>query len=334
LKKHQLIECVPNFSEGANREILAEIASAIQSVKGVKLLHQDSGVAANRTVFTYMGNVDAVFEATSKAIQVATEKIDMRSQGGEHPRIGACDVCPFVPISGISMEELVPKVNDFAKLISEKLNLPIYLYEECASSVTRRNLANHRIGNYEQLEERRQSKKWLPDFGTFNAKTGGTVIGVRNFLVAYNINLNTTDAKKAQEIAYSLRELGRPIGKENGKTIYNSGKLKKVKAIGWYIKDFNIAQVSVNLIDYNTTSLHEVFETTKKLAAQHNIEVTGSELIGLLPKAALLKTGLTYSKNKTLTEEKYIQTAIDQLGLADLSPFEPDKRILEYVMNA
>lgn len=329
----KIIECIPNFSEGANQEILAAIAKAIQSSKGVKLLHQDSGIAANRTVFSYAGEVDAVFEATFKAMQAASELIDMRNHKGEHPRIGACDVCPFVPISGISMQELIPLVNEFANRVAEELGIPIFLYEELASNETRRNLAKHRIGDYEQLESRIASKKWLPDFGNFNPKTGGTVMGARNFLVAYNINLNTKDSKIAQEIAFDLRELGRPIGKENGKTIYQPGLLKKVKAIGWYIKDFDIAQVSINLIDYKKTSLYEVFETTKQLAEKYGVTVTGSELIGLIPKSALLETGKKYSLQADVEEQETINLAIEKLGLDELAPFDPKKRILEYVLN-
>ncbi|MFT6165589.1 MAG: glutamate formiminotransferase/formiminotetrahydrofolate cyclodeaminase [Vicingaceae bacterium] len=329
-----IIECIPNFSEGSKIETLREIAKAIQSVKGLKLLHQDSGVAANRTVFTYAGEVDAVFEATYKAIQVASKSIDMRIQQGEHPRIGACDVCPFVPISGITMNELVAKVNYFAEKVSNDLDIPVFLYEQSAKSDDRRNLARHRVGDYEQLQNRITTKSWLPDFGKFNATTGGTVMGARNFLVAYNINLNTKDAKIAQDIAYDLRELGRPIGKESGRMIYRPGKLQKVKAIGWYIKDFNIAQVSINLTDYKITSLYEVFETTKLLAEKYGVRVTGSELIGLLPKSSLLETGELYAKNQTMPEQEYIQLAVNKLGLSNLLPFEPNLRILEYVMNA
>lgn len=329
----KLIECIPNFSEGVNKETLQAIANAIKSVKGVKLLHQDSGIAANRTVFTFAGEIDAVFEAAYQAIKTSSELIDMRKHKGEHPRIGACDVCPFVPISGISLNELVPKVNSFAQKVSKELNIPIYLYEASAISEKRRNLANHRIGNYEALEERTSSKKWLPDFGDYNAKTGGTVMGARNFLVAYNINLNTTDSKIAQEIAYDLRELGRPIGKQNGKTLYQAGELKKVKAIGWYIKDFDRAQVSINLVDYKITSLYQVFKTTERLSKSYNIEVTGSELIGLIPLEAILACGQSFLNHKEATEKDLIESAIKGLGLSELNTFEPAKRILEYVLR-
>ncbi|MEX2379185.1 MAG: glutamate formimidoyltransferase, partial [Vicingaceae bacterium] len=221
-----IIECVPNFSEGEDETTIAAIAAAIKSVEGVQLLHQDSGKAANRTVYTFAGEVHLVFEAAYRAIAVAVERIDMRKQNGEHPRIGACDVCPFIPISGISLKELIPLTKSFAEKVNRDFNIPIYLYEESASSEKRKNLAKHRQGQYEGLEKRIKSGKWLPDYGSFNPKFGGCVMGARNFLVAYNINLNTTNAKTAQEIAYDLRELGRPIGKENGKTIYKPGKLK------------------------------------------------------------------------------------------------------------
>lgn len=329
----KIIECIPNFSEGVNQVTLKQIANAIDSVDGVKLLHQDSGKAANRTVFTYAGEVKAVFKATYNAIKIAEELIDMRTQKGEHPRVGACDVCPFVPISGITMEELIPMVNSFAEKVSEELNIPIYLYEKSAETTERKNLAKHRVGGYEQIEKRISEKKWLPDFGDFNAKTGGTVMGARNFLVAYNINLNTTDPKIAQEIAYDLRELGRPMEKKNGKTMYKAGILKQVKAIGWYIQDFDIAQVSINLTDYKITSLYDVYENTKKLAIKYKVAVTGSELIGLIPKAALIETGEKYSRSSTNNEQESINLAVENLGLSDLSPFEPNQRILEEVLK-
>jgi glutamate formiminotransferase/formiminotetrahydrofolate cyclodeaminase len=330
----KIIECIPNFSEGANQETLAKIAHAIKSTENVKLLHQDSGKAANRTVFTYAGEMEAVFEATYRAIQVATETIDMQTQKGEHPRIGACDVCPFVPISGITMDELITKVQAFAGKVAKELNIPIFLYEESASNEMRRNLANHRVGGYDALENRINFNKWLPDFGKFSAKTGGTVMGARNFLIAYNINLSTKDAAIAQEIAFDLRELGRPLLNEDGRKTYQPGKLEKVKAIGWYIEDFQIAQVSINLTDYKTTSLHKVFETTKLLANNYGVKVTGSELIGLIPKDALLATGMIYANNNALDDQEYIDLAVDKLGLSELVPFKPNLRVLEYVMNA
>ena len=332
---NRIIECVPNFSEGRNEITIAAIAAAIKSVHGVKLLHQDSGKAANRTVFTFAGKLEAVFEAAFMAIKVAAELIDMRKHKGEHPRIGACDVCPFVPISGISIEELIPYVEEFASSVYHELNIPIFYYEYSATSEKRRNLGNHRIGNYEGLKERLASGKWLTDLGeTFNATSGGCVIGARQFLVAYNINLKSKDANIAQEIAYDLRTLGRPIKEEGKKTVYIPGKLKAVKAIGWYIEDFKIAQVSINLIDFNITSISLVFEGTKEIAANYAVEVSGSELIGLIPLQALLEAGKYYHPNATkATEQQLIESAIKGLGLGDLKPFDAQQRILEYVLE-
>lgn len=329
----QIVECIPNFSEGCNEDTLEAIAKAIREVRGVQLLHQDSGKAANRTVFTFAGEVHSVFEAAFQAIRVAAEKIDMSLQKGEHPRIGACDVCPFVPISGIEMNELVSLVHLFAQKVSSELTIPVYLYEKSAVEDSRRNLANHRIGEYEGLEARVENRTWLPDFGSYNPKTGGIVMGARHFLIAYNINLNTKEVNIAKEIAYDLRELGRPIGKEAGKTIYRPGLLKKVKAIGWFIQDFNIAQVSINLTDYRTTSLYEVYETTKKLAQKYDVEVTGSELIGLIPLEAILETGKKYNSEISLNNQTLIELSIEKLGLSNVKPFDPKKRILEYVLT-
>lgn len=329
-----IIECVPNFSEGKDEKTLAALAAAIKSVEGVKLLHQDGGKAANRTVYTFAGEVSAVFEAAYRAIAVAVDRIDMRKQKGEHPRIGACDVCPFIPISGISLKELIPMTQSFAQRVSRDFNIPIYLYEASASSEARKNLANHRIGQYEGLQRRIESKKWLADYGNYNPQFGGCVMGARNFLVAYNINLKSKDAKLAQEIAYDLRELGRPVGKNNGRTIYEPGKLKFVKAIGWYIKDFDRAQVSINLTDYEKTPLHMVYEQCKLMAKVYGTEVTGSELIGLIPKAALLNTGKFYLEgNNSLSESAYIKAAVEQLNLGELNSFSIQKRVIEYALE-
>jgi len=329
----KIIECVPNFSEGRNANTIQSIGNAISSVKGVKLLHQDSGKAANRTVYTFAGEMEYVFQAAFKAISKGLELIDMRNHKGEHPRIGACDVCPFVPVSGISTEELVQETEKFAQLLASKLKIPVFLYEHSAKTKVRRNLANHRVEGYEGLQKRIQEKKWLPDYGQYRAQSGGTVVGVRNFLIAYNINLNSSDAKLAWEIAYDLRSLGRPIGKENGKTVYKKGRLENVKAIGWYIDDFKRAQVSINLTDFHQTPLQCVFETTKKIAKNYGVEVTGSELIGLIPQKALLEAGKFYSQNEKLTEKQLLKNAVHLLGLNDLNPFDYKKRVLEYVIE-
>ncbi len=330
----RIIECIPNFSEGQNQDTIDAIVSAIKNIEGVKLLHQDSGKAANRTVFTFAGKLELVFEAAFMAIKVAAKHIDMTKHRGEHPRIGACDVCPFVPISGITIEELIPYVEAFAIEINKELNIPIFFYESSAKELNRKNLANHRIGNYEKLESRIISRKWLPDIGNeFNPKSGGLVTGARYFLVAYNINLKSTDANIAQEIAFDIRALGRPIEKKNGKTIYKAGLLKAVKAIGWYIKDFKIAQVSINLIDFNVTTLNQVFETTKEVAEKYGVELSGSELIGLIPKKALIDSGKFYNLNpEKATDQELIESSIKGLGLSDLKPFEYHKRVLEYAL--
>lgn len=328
----QLIECVPNFSEGQDQSTIAAIAAAIQSVEGVKLLHQDSGFAAHRTVYTFAGEVKAVMEAAYRAIEVAVKKIDMRKHQGVHPRVGACDVCPFIPISGIRIEELVPLVDRLAQRLAQDFNIPIFLYERNASSAKRTNLAQHRIGNYENLKNRMDKGLWEADYGFYNARFGACVMGARDFLIAYNINLNIKDAKIAHEIAQDIRELGRPIGKENGKTIYQPGKLKHLKAIGWFIEEFQMAQVSTNLINFRETPIHVVFETTKELAKKYQVEVKGSELIGLIPKDCLLAAGNFYH-NGNASEEEKIQLAVKKLGLSSLEEFNMEDRIIEFALK-
>lgn len=330
----KIIECIPNFSEGQNKLTLSTIAKAIGVIEGVKLLHQSTGYSANRTVFTFAGEMDAVFEAAFQAIKVSQELIDMRSQQGTHPRIGACDVCPFVPISGISMEELITESKRFSKRVNEAFNIPIFLYEASASDPNRKNLAKHRIGGYEALDQRIKNKKSIPDFGnSFNPRFGGMVCGARNFLVAYNINLSTKDDRIAQEIAYDLRELGRPVDKKDGKTIYKPGILKAVKAIGWYIPEFELAQVSINLIDYKVSPIHQVFESTKEIAANYGVTLKGSELIGLIPKQALLEAGNFYAKGIKKSEQELMNLAVEKLGLNCLEEFDLSKRVLELALN-
>ncbi len=327
------IECVPNFSEGRDASILAAIASAIQSIDHVQLLHQDTGASANRTVFTFAGEADQVFEAAYQAIKVAVEKIDMRLHKGTHPRIGACDVCPFIPLEGISLDELNEKVLEFGKRIHADFHIPIFLYEHSSTNLKRKRLASHRIGNYESLEARINEGIHLPDIGaSFNPKFGGMVLGARAFLVAYNINLNTKDAKIAHEIAVRVRTLGRAI-KENGKTRYQPGLLKHVRAIGWYIPEFGCAQVSINLVDFETTGLFEVFETVSRCAKELGVLVTGSELIGLIPLKALLQAGQAFNTNAEATEKQLLESAIKGLGLNDLANFSPEERVLEYCLE-
>lgn len=329
-----IIECVPNFSEGQNAIVIQKIADAIASVQGVKLLHRDSGHSAHRTVYTFAGEMEMVFSAAYRAIEVASEWIDMRKHNGEHPRIGACDVCPFVPISGITVEELVPYTLQFAEKVSKDFNIPIFLYEHSASDPARRNLAKHRIGNYEALNDRMKDGIAVPDYGhSFNPTFGGMVCGARPFLVAYNVNLDTTDVNIAKEIAYDLRELGRPFIDEQGKKKFRKGLMPAVKAIGWYIPEFKMAQVSINIVDFKRAPIHEVFENCKVLAQKYGVETRGSELIGLIPKEAILVAGSFYSEGKMLSDEDKIKTAIKQMGLNYLVPFDPNKRLLEYVLN-
>jgi len=328
-----IIECITNFSEGANKATLKDIASSIESIEGVKLLHQDSGIAANRTVFTFAGPSDQVLEAAFRAAEVAAAKIDMRAHQGKHPRIGALDVCPFVPIKGITYAELDEKVKNFASRLNTELAIPVFLYEESASNDERKNLANHRKGGYEALERRMNSGEWKADFGTeFNPKTGGTVCGVRPFLVAYNINLTTKDLSIAKRIAYSIRASGWPEGvKEPTNPL--SPKLEAVKAIGWYISDFDKVQVSINLANYHITPLWKVFENCKKLAKEYGTEVTGSELIGLIPLDAILPCGEFYhNDSKSATKEDLISFSIKGLGLNDIEEFIAEERILEYLL--
>jgi glutamate formiminotransferase/formiminotetrahydrofolate cyclodeaminase len=331
----QLIECVPNFSEGRNQNTLNAIRDAIESVDGVTLLHQDSGEAANRTVYTFAGNPEAVIDAAFEAAKVASELIDMSNQKGEHPRIGALDVCPFVPIKGITKEELLPLVEQFAKRLNEELFIPVFMYEESARTAERRNLSNHRLGSYEGLKEKMDTHRWASDYGaTFNPKSGGTVCGVRNFLLAYNINLETKDLMLAKRIAYSLRESAWPKSLSYELEANNALKLKAVKAIAWYIEDFDKVQVSINLTNFQQTPLWKVYEACKGLATQFGTEVSGSELIGLIPLNALLDCGKFYHKNpEDATEKELIQSSIKGLGLSDISPFKAEDRVLEYQLE-
>ena len=321
----QLIECVPNFSEGCNTQIIEQIANEIKSIDGIKVLHIDPGKAANRTVITFVGPPKAVVEAALLSIKKAAELIDMRIQRGEHPRIGSTDVCPLIPISGITMEETVK----FSKLLGQKvaseLNIPVYLYEESQPNKSRSNLADIRRGEYENLSKKVQLNEWKPDYGPSEnfEKTGATVIGARNFLVAYNINLNTTSVELAKKIARSVRE--------------SNGNLKSVKAIGWFIKEYNFAQVSMNLTNINITTVHEAFEEVSKLAIDLGVEVTGSELIGLIPIQAMLEAGIFYKNKFNLkdnnSKNELIKLAIQYLGLNQLSKFKPEERIIEYLIK-
>ncbi len=335
-----LVECVPNFSEGANAATIRAIGDAVRSVSGVKLLNIEPDKDYNRTVVTFVGESSAVVEAAFQSTKVAAERIDMTAHKGEHPRIGATDVVPFIPISGVTMEDCVALANRFGARVARELGIPIYLYEAAARSPQRRNLSEIRKGEYEGLSEKLNDPAWKPDYGEarFNAKSGATVTGARKFLIAYNVNLNTPDEKIAHEIALRIRESGRPkkgpdgqpLKDATGETIRIPGTLKATKAMGVRLERFNIAQVSINLVDFEITSMHHAFEEVRKQAATLGVEATGSELVGLTPLGAMLMAGEYFAKGNTLTEEQKVQLAIEKLGLNQLEPFDAKNKIIEY----
>jgi glutamate formiminotransferase / formiminotetrahydrofolate cyclodeaminase len=332
----QLIECVPNFSEGKDPFIIQQIADTIQSVNGVKLLNIDPGKAANRTVYTFIGEPNNVVEAAFKAIQKASQLIDMSKHKGEHPRIGATDVCPFIPISGITLQETSNYARILAERVGNQLNIPVFLYEASQDDKRRSNLADIRKGEFEGMFQKIKKPEWNPDFGPAenSLKSGATVIGARNFLIAYNINLNTKSVDIASKIAAEVRESGYVIKRVN-QTEKVPGLLKSVKAIGWYIEEYGFAQVSMNLTDMNITGVHEAYEAVCNSAQKHQVKVTGSELIGLIPLKAIIDAGVFYlNKQGKCTDDNdtIIQTAIDALGLNQLSRFIPEKRIFEYLL--
>lgn len=340
----KLVECVPNFSEGRNREKINAITKEIESTPQVTLLDVDPGESTNRTVVTLIGTPEGVKEAAFKAIKKASEVLDMSQHTGAHSRIGATDVCPFVPVTGVTMEDCVKLAHELGERVAKELNIPVYLYEEAAQKPERKNLATIRIGEYEGLPEKFKDPEWAPDYGkpVFNPKTGATVIGAREFLIAYNINLNTRDRKLAQEIAFNIREKGRAkrdkegkiIRDENGKAIKVPGKFKEVKAVGWYIEDYGIAQISINFTNYKIAPPHIVFDEVRKQAEKLGLRATGCELVGLIPKEAMLSAGKHYlekqGKSPGVPEEELIRTAVISLGLTDVAPFEPEKKIIEY----
>ena len=344
----KLMECVPNFSEGRDQAVLDAIASEIRSVKNVVLLDVDPGADTNRTVFTMAGEPKAVVEAAFLAIKKASELIDMSKHTGAHPRMGATDVCPFIPISGMTMEECVEYARILGKRVGEELGIPIYLYENAASKEEWRNLANVRSGEYEALREKAKDPAWKPDFGphAFNAKSGATAISAREFLIAYNINLNTRDKAKAHDLALTIRESGRAARDENGKMIRDEngkrvmvpGLFTHCKAVGWYIDGYDRAQISINLTNYKITPPHIVLNKVRELAHAKGIEVTGSELVGLLPKAALMEAGKYYlnkmNESTGWPERMVMDTAIQSMGLAELAPFDLDKKVIEYAIAA
>jgi glutamate formiminotransferase / formiminotetrahydrofolate cyclodeaminase len=349
----QLIECVPNISEGRDEAKIKAITAVVETVEGVKLLDVDPGKATNRTVITFVGEPQNVIEAAFLLIKKASELIDMSKHTGEHPRFGATDVCPLVPISGITMEETVKYAHQLAKRVGNELNIPTYCYENAAQEPKRKNLANCRSGEYEGLKEKLTNPQWKPDFGPaeFNAKvktTGATAISARDFLIAYNVNLNTTSTRRANAIAFDIREAGRgktedgsPTGKkvldENGEQVRIPGKLKAVKGIGWYIEEYGIAQISYNLTNINITSMHVAFDETDKVAIERGLRVTGSELIGLIPLQAMLDAAdyylLKQERSLGCSEAEKIKIAVKSLGLDDLKPFNPQEKIIEYMLD-
>ncbi|MBM4399397.1 MAG: glutamate formimidoyltransferase [Candidatus Cloacimonetes bacterium] len=342
----KLMECVPNFSEGRDRAVLDSIANAIRSVSRVTLLDVDPGADTNRTVFTMAGEPEAVVEAAFLAIKKAAELIDMSKHHGEHPRMGATDVCPFIPISEMTMEECAGWAKVLGERVGRELKIPVYLYENAASKPEWKNLANVRQGEYEALADKAKDPYWKPDFGPheFNPKSGATAIGAREFLIAYNINLNTRDKKKAHELALMIRESGRPAKGVDGKQLKDEagdkviipGLFQFCKAVGWYIDSYNRAQISINLTDYNVTPPHIVLEKVRELAAEMGIGITGSELVGLIPKAALLEAGKYYLKrlgeSAGIPERMIMETAVQSMGLTDLGPFDMDKKVIEYAI--
>lgn len=346
----KLIECVPNFSEGRDMAIIKQITDQIEAVEGVKLLDVDPGAATNRTVVTMVGTPDEVIEAAVRAVRKAAELIDMRKHKGEHPRMGATDVCPLIPVSNISMEETVEYARKLAKRIGEELNIPMYCYENAAFKPERKNLANCRSGEYEGLAEKLTKAEWKPDFGPaeFNAKAGATAVGARDFLVAFNVNLNTTSTRRANAIAFDVRERGRvkregnPLtGKivkdEKGNPVYIPGTLKSVKAIGWFIEEYGIAQISMNLTNISITSVHEAFDEVSRKADARGIRVTGSELVGLIPLKAMLDAGKYFltkqQRSLGVDNDELIKIAIKSMGLDELKPFNPREKIIEYVLE-
>ena len=350
----RIVECVPNFSEGRNLETIKQITDVIEASKGVKLLDVDPGEATNRTVVTFVGEPEAVCNAAVAAIKRATELIDMRQHKGAHPRMGACDVCPLIPVSGITLEECAELARALAKRISEELGVPTYCYEAAAFTPERRNLAVCRAGEYEALPEKMTDEKRKPDFGArpFDeavAKSGATAVGARDFLVAVNYNLNTTSTRRANAIAFDVREKGRPMregnpitGKivkdENGNPVMKPGTLKACKAIGWFIEEYGIAQVSMNMTNLAVTPLHVAFDEVCRAAEARGVRVTGAEIVGLVPKSVLLDAGRHFLRKQNrstgLPERELVRIAIESMGLSNLKPFKPEEKVIEYMLEA
>jgi glutamate formiminotransferase/formiminotetrahydrofolate cyclodeaminase len=336
---NKLIECVPNFSEGNDLSVIRQITDEIEKVDGVKLLNVDPGKATNRTVVTLVGSPDACVEACFQAIKKAGELIDMSKHKGEHPRMGATDVCPFIPISGISMAETAQYAVKLAERVGKELKLPVYLYEAAQKNPARKNLSIIREGEYEGFFKKIKKPEWKPDFGPteYDAKRGATVIGARDFLVAYNVNLNTTSVRRANSVAFDVREAGRKVKNKHGVEEHQPGRCKAVKGIGWYIAEYGIAQVSMNLTDINATPVHVAFDECVHSAHDRGMRVTGSELVGLIPLKSLTDAGkyfLRKQKRSTgVSMQELIKIAVKSLGLDDLAPFKPEERVIEFLLK-
>jgi glutamate formiminotransferase/formiminotetrahydrofolate cyclodeaminase len=347
----KLIECVPNFSEGRDADIIRQITHAIESAEGVSLLDVDPGATTNRTVVTFVGSPEAVVEGAFRGIKKAAELIDMRKHKGAHPRMGATDVCPFIPVNNVSWEEAIGCANQLAQRVGEELGIPVYLYEKAAKNRSRSNLANIRAGEYEGFFEKIKEPAWKPDFGpaSFNPKSGATAIGAREFLVAYNVNLNTKAVRRANSVAFDVRENGRvktddgtPAGKpvldKKGEPVRIPGLLKHVKAIGWYVEEYGIAQVSINLTNIEETPLHAAFDACNESANKRGLRVTGSEIVGMVPKKCLLDAGRYFLRKQNWSEgaaeEDLIDIAIRSMGLSELKPFDPKEKIIELKMES
>jgi len=347
----KLIECVPNFSEGRDQNIIRQITDVIASVDGVSLLDVDPGASTNRTVVTFVGSPDAAVEAAFRAIKKAAELIDMRKHKGAHPRMGATDVCPFIPVSNVSWDEAIACANCLGQRVGDELKIPVYLYEKAAKNESRWNLSVIRAGEYEGFFKKIRQPEWKPDFGpdVFNEKSGATVIGVRDFLVAYNVNLNTKSVRRANSVAFDVREQGRvqtedgtPLGKPlmdtNGDPIRIPGMLKHVKAIGWFVKEYGIAQVSMNLTNIEETPLHAAFDACCESAARRGLRVTGSEIVGMVPKKCLVDAGRYFLRKQKWSEgvsdEELIDIAIRSMGLSELKPFDPKEKVIEFKIES
>ncbi|MBM4372042.1 MAG: glutamate formimidoyltransferase, partial [Deltaproteobacteria bacterium] len=335
----KLVECVPNFSEGRDRRIIDAIAEALASVEGVSLLDVDPGAATNRTVYTLVGPPDAVAEAAFRGVARGVELIDMTRHHGEHPRQGACDVCPFVPLSGVTMDDCVALARAVGARIGGELGVPVYLYEHAATRPERRNLAQIREGEYEALASKLATPEWTPDFGpaAFVPRSGAIQVGARDFLIAYNINLNTKNTKIAKDIAKEIREKGKVIRDGEGGRVQQAGLFDHCKATGWFIQEFGCAQVTMNLTRFLVTPPHEVFDAVCRLAEERGVRVTGSELVGLVPLEAMLQAGRHYLRRQGATtgipEREVVELAIRSMGLREVAPFDPDRKVIEYVVR-